>query len=262
MALMNYTGRETFDRGLVTIVSDKNILPLTVYLKVDKSLKDNSRYENCNIVLVAALRTMSQRVDLGAVSGLAPSVQVVFRNFMTAEGVLYTLKVVRQSDKMIAGEVGRLREKEDKPLDDETSRRRTLLPVNWAADGDNMGSRFWKVNYNGPTPVLLLAKGKFSDKAAVNQPAFQALAFPSILSEILTYTFITRFDNPPPWTNDWDVLARVIGCDPRPTIPEDAEGRTELSDYFDQLEAWIDDASARFSDDCNLKRITSEFKKN
>ena len=262
MALMNYTGREAIDRGLVTVVSEKDSLPLTVYLKVDKSLKDNPRYENCNVVFEALLRTLAQRVDLGAISLLAPSVKVVFKNFMTSEGVLYTLKVVRQSDKMIAGEVDRLREKEEKPLKDETLRRKTLLPVNWAAGGDNMKSRFWKVNYKGPTPVLLLAKGKFSDKAAVNQPAFQALAFPSILSEILTYTFITRFDNPPPWTNDWETLAKVIGCDPRPSLCEDAEGRTELSDYFDSVRDWIDDVAARFSDDCNLRRITSEFKKN
>lgn len=261
MALMNYTGRETIDRGLITIVSEKNVLPLTVYLKIDKALKDNTRYENSNVVLEAILRTMSQRVDLGPVSNLAPSVKVVFKNFMVSEGVLYTLKVVRQSDKMIAGEVDRLREKEEKPLKEEQSRRKTLLPVNWAADSDNMKSRFWKVNYSGSNPVLLLAKGKFSDKAAVNQPAFQALAFPSILAEILTYTFITRFDNPPPWIDDWDALAKVIGCDPRPSLPDDAEGRTEISDYFDSIREWIDDAAARFSDDCNLKRITSEFKR-
>jgi len=261
MALMNYTGREAIDRGLITIVSEKNVLPLTVYLKVDNSLRNNPKYENCNVVFEAVLRTMSQRVDLGSVADLAPSLKVVFKNFMVSEGVLYTLKVVRQSDKMIAAEVDRLREKEEKPPKDETSRRKTLLPVNWAADGDNMKSRFWKVNYNGPNPVLLLAKGKFSDKAAVNQPAFQALAFPSILSEILTYTFITRFDNLPPWADDWDALAKVIGCDPRPSLREDAEGRTELSDYFDSVRDWIDDAAARFSDDCNLKRITSEFKR-
>ena len=116
MALMNYTGREAIDRGLITIVSEKNVLPLTVYLKVDNSLKNNPRYENSNVVLEAVLRTMSQRVDLGAVADLASSVKVVFKNFMVSEGVLYTLKVVRQSDKMIAGEVDRLREKEDKPL--------------------------------------------------------------------------------------------------------------------------------------------------
>ena len=262
MALMNYTGRETIDRGLVTIVSEKNVRPLTVYLKVDKSLKDNPRYENSNVVLEAVLRTMSERVDLGAVSELAPSVKVEFRNFMVSEGVLYTLKIVRQSDKMIAGEVDRLREKEEKSLKEEALRRKTLLPVNWAADGDNMKSRFWKVNFNGMHPVLLIAKGKFSDKAAVNQPAFQALAFPAIFSEILTHTFITRFDNPPPWADDWDTLANVIGCDPRPSLKEDEDRRSELSDYFESVHEWIDDAAARFSDDCNLKRINSEFKRN
>ena len=85
MALMNYTGREAIDRGLITIVSEKDVLPLTVYLKVDNSLKNNPRYENSNVVLEAVLRTMSQRVDLGAVADLAPSVKVVFKRQKPAD---------------------------------------------------------------------------------------------------------------------------------------------------------------------------------
>ena len=177
MALMNYTGREAIDRGLITIVSEKDVLPLTVYLKVDNSLKNNPRYENSNVVLEAVLRTMSQRVDLGAVADLAPSVKVVFKNFMVSEGVLYTLKIVRQSDKMIAGEVDRLREKEDKPLKDETSRRKTLLPVNWAAEGDNMKSRFWKVNYNGPNPCYFLPRGSLATRQPLISPRFRLWRF-------------------------------------------------------------------------------------
>lgn len=260
MAVLNYTGREDIDRSQVEIVREKDMWPLTVYLKTQQELRDNAKYIGCDVVLVAYLRTKAERAELGSIASLKASVQVVFKEFQISEGVQYRLMVVRPSDKMLTGAVDGLKEKDPKKPKEEHKDRIPLLPVNWATDGDNMGGRFWKIDFKGSKPTLLLQSGKFATLGDVNKLEFKALAFPSILKECLTEAFVTRFDNPPTWAENWETLARILGAEDRPMLSEGEKNRQNIQLYFEGTRDWIDSVAARFAADCKLASIDSEFK--
>lgn len=262
MALMNYTGREAIDRDLIAIIPKKNAPVLTVFLKTQQPLKDNPRFGDCHVVLDAVLRTRAQRRELGPLADLAPSAEIAFDEFLPEDEVQFRLKVVRPADKVITGEVSGLRVKSDKPEEPASGKRKSLLPVNWATEGDGMKGRFWKVDYSDPKyPVLLLAKGKFAACGDVNHPAFQALAFPAIMKEVLTYAFATRFCNAPAWAEDWKKLVSLLGCDPCPERPEGADSPQEVEEHLESVRKWIDVASAAFANRCHIDSITGDFKR-
>lgn len=262
MALMNYTGREAIDRDLIAVVPKKNAPVLTVFLKTQQPLRDNPRFDGCHVVLDAVLRTRAQRMELGPLAELVPSVEIEFGEFLPDDEVQFRLKIVRPADKVITGEVSGLRIKSDKPEEPAPGRRKSLLPVTWATEGDGMKGRFWKVDFTTPQyPVLLIAKGKFAACGDVNNPAFQALAFPAIMKEVLTYAFVTRFCNPPPWTEDWKKLVSLLGCESCPERPEGADSPQEVEEHLESVRKWIDAASAHFASDCHLDSISGDFKR-
>ena len=258
MAVLNFTGREDIDRKLVEITHEKDVRPLKIYLKTDPALKDEPKYAGCNVVLEAYLRTKAERRELGPIADLKTKEEVVFKEFDSPENVQFRLKIVNPSDKMLKGYVSGLKEREKKQESDSESNRVPLLPVNWAADTDNMGGRFWKLDLAGPT--LLLAQGKFASLGDVTQPVFKALAFPSIMREVLTEAFITRFDNPPPWAENWERLAQILGAEARPSLPDSEKSRQVIQEHFENVRAWIDSVAALFAKDCKLSAISSEFK--
>ena len=263
MAVLNFTGRKDIDRGLVEITSEKNVQPLTVYLKTDPALKSDPKFAGCDVVLEAYLRTKAERRELGAIAGLKPSEKIVFKEFLLAEGVQYRLKVVNPGDKKLAGAVDGLKEREPKKAKEDPRRRKSLLPVNWATDGDNLRNRFWKVSFAaGSKPTLLIRHGKFATLGDVNQPAFQALAFPSILREVLTYAFIVKFDNPPSWCEDWETLAKIIGEEPRPALAPGEKNVQVIAQHLEETREWIDSVAEKFAADCKLDGIDSTFRRN
>src|SRR5574344_624621 len=138
MAVLNFTGREDIDRSFVEISSEKIVQPLTVYLKTDAKLKENPKFSGCDVVLEAYLRTKAERAELGKLAALKPSVQIVFKEFLFAEGVQYRLKIANPADKKLAGVVSGISEKQPKKPKEERKKRKPLLPVNWAAEGDNL----------------------------------------------------------------------------------------------------------------------------
>lgn len=261
MAVLNFTGREAIDRSLVSISSAKDVQPLTIYLKTESELKANPKYAGCDVVLEAYLRTKAERVELGPLADLRPSVEIVFKEFLLAEGVQYRLKVVNPTDKKLAGVVDGLKERESKKSKDEPKKRKSVMDVNWAASGDNLKHRFWKVSFAGSKPTLLIRPGKFATLGDVNQPAFQALAFPIILREVLAHAFITCFDNPPGWADDWEKLAYIIGATERPQLGPNEKSRQVLQQHFEDTVEWIDTVAEKFAADCKLDGIDSTFKR-
>ena len=258
MAVLNFTGREDIDRKLVEVTCEKDVRPLKMYLMTEPELKENAKFAGCNVVLEAYLRTKAERRELGPIADLKPKVEVVFKEFDSPENVQFRLKIVNPSDKKLAGCVSGLKERVKKQENDSESNRVPLLPVNWAVDTDNMNGRFWKLDMKGPT--LVIAKGKFASLGDVNQPAFKALAFPAIMKEVLSEAFITRFDNPPPWSENWERLAQILGAEERPTLPDGESSRQAIQDYFEEVREWIDSVAALFAADCKLSAISSEFK--
>lgn len=258
MAVLNFTGREDIDRKLVEVTCEKDVRPLKIYLETEPALKDNAKFVGCNVVIEAYLRTKAERRELGLLADLKSKVEVVFKEFDSPEDVQFRLKIVNPSDKKLTGCVSGLRERAKKQQTDSEANRVPLLPVNWAAETDNLSGRFWKLDMNGPT--LLVAKGKFASLGDVNQPAFKALAFPSIMKEALTEAFITRFDNPPAWAENWERLAQILGAEERPTLPDGESSRQVIQGYFEDVREWIDSVAALFAADCKLSAISSEFK--
>lgn len=262
MAVLNFTGRETIDRSLIEIKSEKDVVPLTIYLKTQDAIKANPHFANCVVVIEAYLRTKAERKELGTLSELKQSMKVVFNEFLIAEGVQYRLKIVNPGDRKLLGVAEGLKEHEKKSEDLNAGKRKTLLPVNWATDADNMKNRFWKVSFKGPEPTLLLRKGKFSTLGDVNKLEFQALAFPAILRTVLTYAFIIKFDNPPIWAADWERLAQILGAEAKPSeLSPNEKKRQAIERYFEDVEDWIDRVSEKFAQDRKIDGIDSTFRR-
>lgn len=261
MAVLNFTGREDIERSLITITSEKNIQPLKIYLKTEPALKANPKYAGCDVVLEAYLRTKAERAEIGKLSNLKQSVEIVFKEFLLAEGVQYRLKIVNPTDKKLAGVVDGLKEKDPKKTKEEPKKRKSVIDVNWAAPGDNLKNRFWKVSFAGSKPTLLIRHGKFTTLGDVNQPAFQALAFPSILREVLTYTFVTCFDNPPSWAEDWEKLAFILGAGECPQLNAGEKNRQTIQQHFVDVSDWIDTVVEKFAADCKLDGVDSSLKR-
>ena len=261
MAVLNFTGREAIDRGLIEIASEKDVRPLKIYLKTKPGLKENPKFAGCDVVLDAYLRTKAERAELGHLSDLVQSVEVIFKEFSSGEGVQFRLKVVNPSDKKLAGIVSGLEIKEPKKPKDDFRKHKSLLPVNWAGEGDNLKDRFWKISFDGVKPTLLIRKGKFTTLGDVNRPEFQALAFPDILREVLTHAFVVRFDNPPAWAADWERFVEIVDGTPRPELSLSEKSRPAIQEYFENTMKWIDDVSEKFAASCGLDGIDSSFKK-
>ena len=261
MAVWNYTGRADIDRRLVSLSVDDKASPLKAYLRADPSLKANPKFAGCSVVLEAFLRTKAERADLGPLAALAPSVEVVFREFLLAEDVRFRLKVVNPADRRIAGVLDDIRGREPRPPKDDPRKRKTLLPVNWATDADNLGERFWKVSFAGPRPTLLLRRGKFVTLGDADGPAFRALAFPAVLREVLSRAYIVQFRTEPPWREDWEKLVFLLDGTRPPAPPRDDRDAPALEAYFAEVSDWIDAVCARFAKDCRLGRIDANFKR-
>lgn len=261
MAVLNFTGREDIDRSLIEIKVEKNVQPLKIYFKTQPALKANPKYAGCDVILEAYLRTRAERKELGKLEDLAPSVEIVFLDFLLPEGVQFRLKIVNPSDKKLTGVVDGLKEKENKEPKDDSRKRKTLLAVNFATSGDNLRHRFWKVDCNGSQPTLLIRQEKMPLIGDVNKPAFQALAFPAIMREVLTYAFIVRFDNPPGWSEDWATLAFILDGTVRPELAAGEKNRQVIEQYLSDTSDWIDGVCEKFAADCKLDRIDSTFKR-
>lgn len=266
MAVLNYTDRRDIDRRLVTVSVEEDSSPLKVYLRANPSLKSDAAYAGCAVVLEAFLRTKAERVELGPLAGLAPSVEAVFGGFLSAEDVRFRLKFVTLEKRRIAGVLDNIRGRGDKDSGKKDARKRkTLLPVNMASDSDGLKDRFWVVSFaTAAHPTLLLNPKKFLVPEDANDNAFRALAFPAVLREILTYAFVVRFLAPPSWRDDWATLVRNLNGEDPPEEPADPGDARALGDYFGKVGEWIDAACARFSQDCRLGRIgglAANFKK-
>lgn len=264
MPLLNFTDREDIDRSLIEIAVDESSANLIAFLKTKQALRQNERYVGCDVVFEARMGMKAQRTELGPIEDLGPSKEARFEEFSTTEKPSFCLKIVRPGSKTIVGKVEGLRPNNE-PKKDEVSDKKPLLPVNWATEADNMKNRFWKVGLEGTYPILLLQRGKFTTLGDVNQPEFQALAFPEILVEILTHAFVVHFANPPAWSEDWEKLADLLGAEPRPQLERSGDG-TQLSssaieDHLDSVRTWIDRVADRFASDQKLMRIDSQFKR-
>ncbi len=264
MPLLNFTSRTDIDRNLVEIAVNESSATLVVYLKTKEAFRLAPAYAGGSVVFEAYKGMKAQRVELATIDHLTPSVEVHFNEFSSTEKPSFRLKVVRADNKMILGIVDGLRQN-DEPKIEEPGNLKPLLPVNWANESDNMENRFWKVGFSGTHPILLLRRGKFSALGEVNQPAFQALAFPQVLTEILTQAFVVNFANPPSWSEDWETMVDLLGVEPRPILDLSANGDklsgSVIQEHLDATREWIDQVAEKFASSQKLLGINSQFKR-
>ncbi len=264
MPLLNFTDREDIDSNLIDIDIDESAATLIVFLKTKQVFRQNEHFVGGNVILEAHMGVKAQRVDLGPIEGLGASNEVHFDDFVANETPSFCLKIVAPGNKKILG-IAKMLSPKNKPEKDEDADKKPLLPVNWANESDNMQHRFWKVGLEGSYPILLLQRGKFTSLGQVNQAEFQALAFPQILTEILSHAFIVHFANPPSWSDDWEKLVYFLGAEPRPILERSVDGTpptmSAIEDYLDSVRIWIDQIADRFAADQKLMRIDSQFKR-
>lgn len=73
--------------------------------------------------------------------------------------------------------------------------------------------------------------------------------------------FVTRFDNPPIWAEDWEKLAFILDGSARPELAPGEKNRQTIQQYFEDVSDWIDTVAEKFAADCELDRIDSTFKR-
>lgn len=250
----NFTGREALASKDFEIKPDTRSPRLSVFFK--QHLAELKKYAGCEVKLSAYRATKSQRVDLGLIDKIPPSLKVEFDQFPDADGVHFQVKVVEPATKKIRAKIDNLNPPKTAKL--KKTKTRGLLPVLRAKANEGLKGRFWNLKFTSDNPILLITN-RFPSVNSVNELPFQALAWPAIMKEVLTYAFIVKCQAFPKWSDDWLTLAtKVLGVsDGAPEVEPSAK---EVEVYLETTAKWIDDVAAAFATKRNLSGITSEFK--
>ena len=240
---INFTERKRINKEDVRItlhVQDRAPLAFTADIALD-------RYElqpDSEVVLEAYRHTSWMRFDFGNVRELTPPANLELRNFKSAVGVLFRLKVVQpsaSSGKMhgrILAQANRI-----KPRLSGTERRQSLLEVDW---GD-FDTEVWRVEFDEDSdPVLRVNRKLLEDEASrsrmLRSDAFIALSMPAVFRTILSRIIFVddNFDvaDDECWQAKWIAFAkRLPGVSKTPDFGGDS---------IEPLEDWMDECVEAF----------------
>ena len=249
----NFTGRKRVLEAEAQIHVIKDITPLKVRLEQTFSSSSRHFYSDNDIVMLEAIRrTKLRRCFLGKVGELQKDTIAEFPDFSDGKEVYYRLRIVDPITHKLKGLAKTLKDadKEQTPADLEP-----LLPVALSQSDDGLGNRFWMVNCDSESPVLIISSKKFDSYEPVKSPEFRALVLPEVLREVLIYAFIHSASSGsfPEWAEKWKIFVSVnLGVvDGRPDTPPD-----ELDEnYIQKTLRWIDNAVRQFADNSQLSTI-------
>ena len=241
----NFTGRKRIfeDEAKIHVLKDTN--PLKIHL--EQSFSSSQCYSPNDIVMIEAIRrTRRDRVQIGKISELANSEEIVFQSFQDGNDVLFRIYVVDPSTSKKKGQAKRLR---DADKSQNPSSIKSILPVELSQEEDEMGDCFWKLKFDDNNPLLLLSSKKFSSFEPTKSSEFKALVWPEILRQVLVYIYIVRWNAFPSWEEDWKKYVEVvIGAVGAPK----EEPQNPDEEYIERTMDWINDAVRGFAQHVNL----------
>jgi hypothetical protein len=246
---LNYTRRQKLARGDVSV----RVTPhadgrprLAVSLALEKyRLPPDAR------VFVEAYRsTTFERFDFGTAASPAPTASTVLRQFGTAQGVRFRVRVVEPAT---AGRAPRILALVDdlRPVAPAAPQGGlSLLPVDW---GDLEGHA-WKLEIDDETgPLLRVSRTLVPERESfVGSREFVSLVLPAVLHRVLERALLAGADDDDAgWAADWLKLAASL---PEAGPPPEHGTGERLSD---EEEDWIDDAVEAF---CKAHAIGDRFR--
>jgi hypothetical protein len=176
------------------------------------------------------------RFSFGKVGSIHIPNDRVLRDFDSAEGILFRVKVVTRTDPkgLLLAEADQIR-----PLNlaEEDSNLIPLLPVKPDA---NMGDEIWRIDFDDQETLLLINSTIGDWHAMAQDPVFLALVYPmvfrTVLLRILGKEDYRDTEDMDDWRARWLRFAITLG------LPEPPDTADEPA-----VELWIDNAVAAFA---------------
>ena len=168
-------------------------------------------------VFVEAYRQHSwMRFDYGTVGSIRPPRERYLTEFASPEGILFRVKVVR-TDEPAGLLVAEARAVKPEFSEEENEERVCILPVR---SDPGLEHEVFRMEF-GDRPTLLVSQRIGDWRELVRRPAFAALAYPTVLKEILTRVLLVEeyfdTDDPHDWRSEWLVYATGLpGTGPVP----------------------------------------------
>ena len=235
---LNFTGRKRINREHVRIaLHEKAGEPATF----DADLGDLKEYKlpaEAFVFVEARIQTRWMRFAFGTVGrpskNLAPTAALA--EFDSTDGVLFSIKVTSASDRsgMMLAEADRIPVRFPGEVEEP---RLPLLPVK----SEELGHEIYRIDFTGPTPMLLINRAAGVKDTLVRSPLFMSLVYPAALREILNRIIhveqCEEYDEEGDgWMDRWLKFAtRLPNIGPVPDKDDD------------DRELWIDDAIAAFA---------------
>jgi hypothetical protein len=200
-------------------------------------------------VFVEAYRdTHYMRFDFGVVGALRNPDDRVLRDFDSAEGVKFRVKVVTAADPcgLLLAEADQIRPRRST---DEDANRISLLPARPSWD---LGEEVWQIEFDDDETWILVNANLGNWMAMARDPAFMSLVYPgafrTILWRILHLEGHRDTEDMDDWRSRWLCFAvNLPGVDNPPR--EQEEGR---------LDDWIDSAVSAF---CRCHNIRTTYER-
>jgi hypothetical protein len=233
---LNYTGRKRINREDVGIaLYEREGEPATF----DADLAALQKYNlsvDALVFVEARLQTRWMRFPFGTIGAITPHADRRLLEFDSTEGVVFSVKVTSTSGRtgMVLAQADRIPVRSPGEVEE---RRLPILPVK----ADDLGHEVYRVDFSGPTPMLLINRAAGDKDTLARSPLFMSLVYPAALREILNRIVrieeYEEFDEDGDgWMDRWLKFAtRLSGVG---TVPSKDD---------DDPDQWIDDAVAAFA---------------
>ena len=235
---INYTKRRRIDKQDVIIrLAEPMTSPPTATVRVDLS-KHDTLPDDASIYIEAYRQTTRMRFSFGTVKHPGfPSGRAVLTEFPDAEALQFAVKVTG-----VSGEAKGMLLADRDGIPPTTSgsdaSRETILPT-CSAD---IGQELWRLDFQA-SGVTLLINTRIQDwKSFASSAEFKAIAYPSIVRQVLGRVLIVEdwddAEDDDDWRSKWLKFAGASsGLEVPDFAPHDISGRWE----------WIEDVTAAFS---------------
>jgi hypothetical protein len=233
---LNFTGRKRISREHVRIALHEKAGETATFDADLGGLKEYKLPDDALVFVEARLQTRWMRFPFGTVGAITPSSDRRLTEFDSIDGVLFSVKVTSASDRsgMMLAEADRVPVRLPGEVEE---RRQPLLPVK----ADDLGHEVFRVDFSGPTPMLLINRAAGDKDTLARSPLFMSLVYPAALREILTRIIhveqYEEYDEEGDgWMDRWlRFTSKLPNMGPVP-------GKDE-----DDSDIWIDDAVAAFA---------------
>ena len=240
---LNYTNRKRIRSkdARITIREDKSGNVFDASLR----LSDYKLPGDAHVFVEAYHQTQYMRFDFGQIGDMRIPGDRLLRDFDSAEGVLFRVKVVATDPHgLLLAEADQIRPQKST---DEEENRIPLLPV---VPDDNMGGKIWRLEFDDHQTLLKVHSGFGDWRALARDPVFCALVYPSVFRSVLWRIIIHEEHRDTEDDDDW--RSRWL----RFAVSLPGVGDPPAEDDEVRLDDWVDAAASAF---CRCNEIRAKY---